>query len=84
MFGAPEFDMDIQDDKIKAIYVLRGAPCGATWDAAKRMAGLTVEEALKRIGLDTQSFALQILRTGIPYTRKARFILLERFTIRPL
>ena len=56
MFGMPEFEVDIQDDKVKAVRVLRGAPCGATWDAANRMIGLTTEEALRRIGLDTQFF----------------------------
>ena len=51
-----EFEVDVKDDKIKAIRVLRGAPCGATWDAANRMIGLPVKEALRRIGLDTQFF----------------------------
>lgn len=36
--------------------VLRGAPCGATWEAAKQIAGLPVEEAEVRIGLETQFF----------------------------
>ena len=48
--------MDIKGGKIINIRVIRGAPCGATWDAAKRMIGLKVEEALIRIGLDTQIF----------------------------
>jgi len=52
----PEFDVDIQNDVIKSIRVLRGAPCGATWDAAKRIIGLPVEKALERIGLETQFF----------------------------
>ena len=56
MFGMPEFEVDIQDDKVKAVRVLRGAPCGATWDAANRMIGLSTKEALRRIGLDTQFF----------------------------
>jgi thymidylate synthase len=36
--------------------VLRGAPCGATWDAAKRMIGVPVADAVRKIGLDTQFF----------------------------
>ncbi len=36
--------------------MIRGAPCGATWDAAIRMIGLPVEEAIIRIGLETQFF----------------------------
>jgi len=36
--------------------VIRGAPCGATWDAAERIIGLSVEDAVVRIGLETQFF----------------------------
>jgi len=36
------------------VRVLRGAPCGATWEAAGRITGLELEEALARIGLETQ------------------------------
>jgi len=38
------------------IRVLRGAPCGATWEAARRVLGLPLEEAAVRIGLETQFF----------------------------
>jgi len=36
--------------------VLRGAPCGATWEAAKRMRGVPLSDAGVRIGLETQFF----------------------------
>ena len=36
--------------------IIRGAPCGATWDAAKRMVGLSPHEAIRRIGLEVQYF----------------------------
>lgn len=36
--------------------MLRGAPCGATWEAAKRMIGVPVADAVRKIGLDTQFF----------------------------
>jgi hypothetical protein len=36
--------------------VVRGAPCGATWDAAEKIIGLPPEEAVVRIGLETQFF----------------------------
>jgi hypothetical protein len=55
-FGAPEFAVEITNGKIDRIQVCRGAPCGATWDAAKRIEGLPVEEAEVRIGLETQYF----------------------------
>lgn len=48
--------MEINDGKAARIKVLRGAPCGATWDAAKRVEGLPLEEAIFRIGLETQYF----------------------------
>ena len=48
--------MEINDGKVARIRVLRGAPCGATWDAAKRVKDLPLEEAVSRIGLETQFF----------------------------
>lgn len=39
-----------------AVTVLRGAPCGATWEAAQRIDGLSPEAAVQRIGLETQFF----------------------------
>ncbi len=55
-FGAPEFTIRVADGKIAGISVLRGAPCGATWDAAARVVGMTIEEAPIRLGLETQFF----------------------------
>ncbi len=55
-FGAPEFDVAITDGKISDIVVRRGAPCGATWEAAARMVGTPAQEAPVRMGLDTQFF----------------------------
>ena len=55
-FGAPEFDARVKDGKVVEIRVLRGAPCGASWEAARRVEGLSVEEAVVRIGLDVQFY----------------------------
>jgi hypothetical protein len=55
-FGAPEFDVTLNDGKIDTVRVRRGAPCGATWEAAQRMHGYRIEEAPVRMGLDTQFF----------------------------
>ena len=55
-FGAPEFDVTVKDGKINEVTVRRGAPCGATWEAASRMKGYSIEEAPVRMGLDTQFF----------------------------
>ena len=44
------------DGKIDRVRVLRGAPCGATWDAAARVTGMAVDGADVRIGLEVQYF----------------------------
>lgn len=56
MFGASEFEASVSDGKISRIRVVRGAPCGATWDAAEQVLGLPAEEAIVRIGLETQFY----------------------------
>ena len=48
----------VKDGKIASVLVIRGAPCGATWEAAERMVGLPVGEGPRRIGLDTQFFCI--------------------------
>jgi thymidylate synthase len=56
MFGAPELSVQVCDGKISSIKVLRGAPCGATWEAAQRVLGMNPADAAVRIGLETQFF----------------------------
>jgi len=48
--------VETADKRIVRIDVLRGAPCGATWEAVNRLVTLSMEEALERIGLETQFF----------------------------
>ena len=48
--------MDINDGRISRIDVMRGASCGATWDAAARMVGMPPDEAIIRMGLEVQFF----------------------------
>ncbi len=55
-FGAPEFSVRLSAGKIASVEVVRGAPCGATWEAAQRIIGLPKEEAIVRIGLDVQYY----------------------------
>jgi hypothetical protein len=55
-FGAPEFNVTVRNGIISEVTVHRGAPCGATWEAASRMRGIRVEDAPVRMGLDTQFF----------------------------
>jgi hypothetical protein len=53
-FGYPEFEIEVSDGKIKDIKVTRGAPCGATWDAARKINGVKLEDAIPKIGLEVQ------------------------------
>ena len=48
--------MNVSNGRINDIKVEKGAPCGATWDAASRIENLPIEEALVRIGLDVQYY----------------------------
>ena len=54
----PEFAVKVVGGKIANIRIVRGAPCGATWDAAKRIINLSVEDAAVRIGLEVQYFCV--------------------------
>lgn len=36
--------------------MVRGAPCGATWEAARRLIGHPLDDAVRKIGLDTQFY----------------------------
>ena len=55
-FGAPELEIVISKGKIAEIIVKRGAPCGATWKASRKVTGMPIEDALTRIGLEVQFF----------------------------
>jgi hypothetical protein len=46
----------IDQDRIQEIKVLRGAPCGATWNAARKIKNIPIQEALTRFGLEVQFF----------------------------
>ena len=53
-YGTPEFEVEVEDGKLKSIKVLRGAPCGATWRALEKLVGMDVSEVATRYGLDVQ------------------------------
>ena len=55
-FGKPVFDVTLKEGRIAEVTVRRGAPCGATWEAARRIIGLDPQVAIVRIGLETQFF----------------------------
>lgn len=55
-FGLPEYKVRIEDDRIVEIQILRGAPCGATWDALQEYIGCTVDDVLTRLPRQVQYF----------------------------
>ena len=57
-FGAPEVKTVVENGLVREIRVVRGAPCGATWEAALDVLGMPVEEAGVAIGLKTQFFCV--------------------------
>ncbi len=48
--------MEIDNGVITDVRVVRGAPCGASWEAARRMIGVDIGEAPRKMGLDTQFY----------------------------
>lgn len=48
--------MEIEEGKISRVRVVRGAPCGASWEAGQRLLGVDIEDAARKIGLDTQFY----------------------------
>lgn len=55
-FGSPVYKVTLAGGIIERIEVLKGAPCGATWDAARKIEGMDAGEAHIRMGLETQFF----------------------------
>lgn len=55
-FGLPEYKVVLEGDLIKDIRVIRGAPCGATWDALQEYIGCKVEDVLTRLPRQVQYF----------------------------
>lgn len=54
VFGYPEYRVWLKDGRIQDIQVVRGAPCGATWNTARELIGMTPREAAIALGLKTQ------------------------------
>ena len=44
------------EGKIESVTVKRGSPCGATWEAVKKIIGSPAEDAPTHIGLKVQFF----------------------------
>ncbi|UCC17570.1 MAG: hypothetical protein JSU58_03205 [Dehalococcoidales bacterium] len=57
-FGRPKLDitLDNSGEKITAVIVERGSPCGSTHHAAEKMVGMSVNEVVPRAGLIVHQF----------------------------
>ncbi len=53
-FGFPEYTVSVEDGNIRQIEVIRGAPCGATWEAIVNLIGCPIEEAMSKLPLQVQ------------------------------
>ena len=53
-FGVPEFEVRLEDGVIREVSVRRGASCGATWIAAAKIVGKTLEEARPLLAREVQ------------------------------
>jgi hypothetical protein len=57
-FGMPRLtiSLDEKGEKITAVKVERGSPCGSTYHAAEKLVGMSVKEAVPRAGLIVHQF----------------------------
>ncbi len=55
-FGTPEYKVELEGDRIRDITVIRGAPCGATWDALQEYIGCLIDDVLVRLPRQVQYF----------------------------
>ena len=55
-FGLPEYKVTLEGNRIVDICVVRGAPCGATWDALQEYIGCQVNDVLTRLPRQVQYF----------------------------
>lgn len=53
-FGIPEFKVDTAKGRVIGIEVVRGAPCGATWQVVSKIIGLPIIEAVSTIAREAQ------------------------------
>ena len=53
-FGFPEYRVELDGERIVSLEVLRGAPCGASWDVVGKVIGVPVEEALTLLSREVQ------------------------------
>jgi hypothetical protein len=53
-FGFPEYKVTLEHGRIASLEVLRGAPCGASWEIVSRVVGVKIEEAMSLLPREIQ------------------------------
>jgi hypothetical protein len=60
--ASPVLDIETDNGKISDVIVIRGAPCGSTWQMAKELIGTKIEDAPARAGLLIQQYPCRAVR----------------------
>ena len=55
-FGRPIVEIELENDKVKEIKVLRSSPCGSTFFVAEEMIGKNLEDLPIKAGLKIQNY----------------------------
>ena len=53
-FGFPEYRVELDGTTIISLEVLRGAPCGASWEIISRVVGVDIDEAMSLLPREIQ------------------------------
>ena len=61
-FGMPQLRITAKNGIVSNVEVIRGAPCGSTWHAAKGLVGTSITDAPGRAGLLVQQYPCRALR----------------------
>ncbi|HJH30804.1 MAG TPA: hypothetical protein C5S50_01105 [Methanosarcinaceae archaeon] len=61
-FGSPVLEINTRDGIIVDVNVIRGAPCGSTWQMAEKLIGTAISDAPARAGLLIQQYPCRAVR----------------------
>ncbi len=53
-FGFPVYEVVLEGDRIMQLHVVRGAPCGATWEILTKVMGVDINEAMSLLPREIQ------------------------------
>ncbi len=51
LFGEPEVEIAVENERVKGVRVVRSAPCGSTYFVAEALKGTRVQDAEERSGI---------------------------------